>query len=76
MEEAQFLRHKAMITDILQVCKVSDLSAMDKGHTRGNGWGHQNGCPVTGELFLALVFASESALIQICHELYIKVPKK
>jgi hypothetical protein len=47
-----------MITDILQVCAISDLVTDGK-------------CPVTGQLFLSLATASKSALISICSELYI-----
>lgn len=50
---------EALITEILQVCQVSNISTSK--------------CPVTGELSLGLACASLEALQLIAHELYIPI---
>ena len=50
---------ESLITDILQVCQIGNIST--------------GKCPVTGELFLGLATASLEALQQIAQELYIPI---
>lgn len=67
-------RKEALITEILQVCKLSNITRAKL--TPQDRQAGRNPKKIDMEdVFLALAFCTETELIHIASELYIKIPK-